>query len=122
MALLAEQKKRRLRKIQRVRKRVFGTQERPRVSFTQTNRYIYVQAVNDLEGKTLSFLSSQDKEITVKGFNKKNSKTAELLAEKFSEKLKKAKIEKIVLDRREKKFHGVIKTFAAKLREKGIQF
>lgn len=122
MGVLEQKIKRNERKIKRVRKKISGTKERPRVSFSQSNKYIYVQAVNDVDGKTLAYVSSLSKEIKVKNESKKNKKIAEELAEGFYKKLETAKIKEIVLDRRKKKFHGVVKSFSDKLREKGIKF
>jgi len=114
--------KRNQRRIKRVRKKIFGTEGAPRVVITQTNRNLYVQAVDDIKGNTLSSVSSIGKELGLKTNNKKSVKVAELLGEKLSEKLKKGKIKRIVLDRRVKKYHGIVKSFAEKLREKGIKF
>lgn len=122
MAIIANEKKRKMKKISRVRKKVIGTPERPRVCFTQTNKHIYIQAVNDIEGKTLTFLSSLAKDLDIKSVARTSRKVAEILAEKFKEKLSTANISKIVFDKRDKKYHGVAKIFADKLREKGIQF
>lgn len=122
MQILEKEKNRKIRKIHRARKKVFGTKERPRVSVTQTNKNLYVQAINDIESKTITCISSLDKELNITKISKNNKQIAELLAEKFSEKLKQAKIDKIVLDKRDKNYHGVIQTFAEKLRKQGIQF
>lgn len=110
------------RRIKRVRRKVFGTKVMPRVALTQTNKNLYVQAINDMNGQTVTSLSTISKELNLKTVSKKNSKVAQLLAEKFSEKLINEKVKKIVLDRRSKRYHGIVKVFAEKLREKGIQF
>jgi len=112
----------RIKRIKRVRKKIFGTSERPRVALTQTNRYLYVQAIDDEKGHTIIGMFSGAKELELKGFSKKNKKCAEVLAEVFAEKLKSKKINSIVFDRRFKKYTGVVKSFADKLREKGIKF
>ena len=110
------------RRILKLRQHIRGTTERPRVCLTQTNKNLYVQAINDSEGKTLTYISTLEKDLNLKSKSKKNKLSAEILAEMFSERLKSKNIDKIVLDRRGKKYYGVIKTFADKLREKGINF
>ena len=102
MGVLEKKKSRNARKIMRIRKKISGTQEKPRLAITQSNQNLYAQAVNDLEGKTMVYISTRDKTFASKSRSKKNVKTAEVLAEKMAEKLSAAKIKSIVLDRRTK--------------------
>lgn len=122
MGVLLTKNKRSKRRIKRVRKKIFGTNIMPRVAVTQTNKNLYIQAIDDMKGRTLASISSIDKSLGLKTVSKKNIKVAELLAERIFEKLKKTKVKRIVLDRRNKKYHGIVKAFAEKLREKGIKF
>ncbi|MBU1076900.1 MAG: 50S ribosomal protein L18 [Spirochaetes bacterium] len=122
MGVLEKKIKRNERRIKRVRRKINGTKQRPRVAITQTNKHLYVQAIDDTTGKTLVFQSTLSKEIKTKTKSKKSIQVALDLAEKFYEKLGSAKIDTIVLDRRNKQFHGVIKSFSDKLREKGVKF
>lgn len=121
MSEIRIKKERKERRILRLKGRITGTAERPRICFTQTNKNIYAQAVDDTLGKTMAAVSSLEKELSLKEGSRKNRKTALLLAEKFCERLKGKNIGKVVFDRRDKKYHGVVKAFADKLREKGIQ-
>jgi large subunit ribosomal protein L18 len=110
-------KEKRLKRKKRVRAKIFGTKERPRLSIFRTNQHFYAQIVDDEEGKTLIGVNSlQFKE---KLTNKeKVMKVAEVLAEKAKEK----GIKKIVFDRNGFSYKGRIKIFAEKLRELGLEF
>jgi large subunit ribosomal protein L18 len=110
-------KEKRLKRKKRVRAKIFGTKERPRLSVFRTNQHFYVQIIDDEEGKTLVGVNSlQFKE---KLTNKeKVMKVAEVLAEKSKEK----GIKKIVFDRNGFGYKGRIKIFAEKLRELGLEF
>jgi large subunit ribosomal protein L18 len=110
-------KEKRLRRKKRVRAKIFGTKERPRLSVFRTNQHFYAQIIDDEEGKTLVGVNSlQFKE---KLTNKeKVIKVAEVLAEKAKEK----GIKKIVFDRNGFSYKGRIKIFAGKLRELGLEF
>jgi large subunit ribosomal protein L18 len=111
------EKEKRLKRKKRVRARIFGTQERPRLSVFRTNQHFYAQIIDDEEGKTLIGVNSlQFKE---KLTNKeKVMKVAEVLAEKAKEK----GIKKIVFDRNGFSYKGRVKLFAEKLRELGLEF
>jgi large subunit ribosomal protein L18 len=110
-------KEKRLKRKKRVRAKIFGTKERPRLSVFRTNQHFYAQIIDDEEGKTLIGVNSlQFKE---KLTNKeKVMKVAEVLAEKAKEK----GIKKIVFDRNGFSYKGRIKIFAEKLRELGLEF
>lgn len=110
-------KEKRLRRKKRVRAKIFGTKERPRLSVFRTNQNFYAQIIDDEEGKTLVGVNSlQFKE---KLTNKeKVLKVAEVLFEKAKDK----GIKKIVFDRNGFSYKGRIKLFAEKLRELGLEF
>ncbi len=122
MGVFSKKSRQKARRIRRVRKKISGTRDVPRIAITQTNKNLYVQVIDDEKGRTLIFISSRDKNLGIKTNSKKNIKVAELVAEKVSEKLKAAKVKSIVLDRRNKKYHGIVKAFAERLREEGIKF
>jgi len=110
-------KEKRLRRKRRIRSKIFGTKERPRLSIFRTNQHFYAQIINDEEGKTLVGVNSlQFKE---KLTNKeKVLKVAEVLADKAKE----LGIKKIVFDRNGFSYKGRVKLFADKLRELGLEF
>lgn len=99
------------RKKKRVRSKIFGTSDRPRLSIFKSNRYIYAQLIDDNESKTLCSVST--KQIAKK--DKKN--LGEFIAKKASEK----GIKKAVFDRGNYKYHGRIKEIAEEIRKGGLQ-
>jgi len=110
-------KEKRLKRKRRVRAKIFGTKERPRLSIFRTNQHIYAQIIDDTEGKTL--VSANSLQFKEKLTNKeKVLKVAEVLAQKAKE----AGIEKIVFDRNSFSYKGRIKILAEKLRELGLKF
>jgi len=104
------------RRERRVRAKIFGTQERPRLTVFRSNKHIYVQAINDDKGETLA--SSSEKETENKGTK---TEKAVAVARAFAEKAKKAKIQTVVFDRGSYRYHGRVKAIAETLREMGIQ-
>jgi len=99
--------KRNLRK-KRIRAKISGIASRPRLNIFRSNKFLYLQAIDDEKGVTLASASTlKDKE-----------KVAEVLAKKLQEK----KIKKIVFDRAGFKYHGKIKKIAEDLRKKGLEF
>ena len=100
----------------RIRKRVNGTAERPRMSVFRSNKQIYVQIVNDLTGTTLASASSLGLETMPK--KEPAAKVGELLAKKAQE----VGVEKIVFDRNGYLYHGRVKALADAAREGGLKF
>jgi len=110
---------RRTRIKRRVRKKVAGTGDRPRMSVFRSNKDIYVQIINDDEGKTLSAATSL-KNAKAKGLPK--IEVAKLVGKEIAEKAKSAGIEKVVFDRNGYLYHGRVKALADAAREGGLQF
>ncbi|MBP3834885.1 50S ribosomal protein L18 [Prevotella sp. Rep29] len=100
----------------RIRKRVNGTAERPRMSVFRSNKQIYVQIVNDLTGTTLASASSLGMETMPK--KEQAAKVGELIAKKAQE----VGVEKIVFDRNGYLYHGRVKALADAAREGGLKF
>ena len=101
----------------RVRAKLFGTKERPRLSVFRSNKYIYAQLINDDKGETVA--SVYENELKTKG--NKTEKAKELgilLAKKSSEK----KIKSVIFDRGGYKYHGRVKALAEGAREGGLIF
>ncbi len=118
MALSKEQ--RRLRIKRRIRKKISGTGEKPRLSVFRSNKQFYAQMVDDHTGKTLLAVGSLDKSIV----DKKVSKTeqAQLVGKLAAEKAKEAGINNVVFDRNGYLYHGRVKAFADSAREGGLKF
>jgi large subunit ribosomal protein L18 len=110
----------RLRK--RIRERVRGTPERPRLHVFKSNTYIYTQVIDDRKGAVLLTASTLEKEFRAKAKRTKNKDACGLLGALLGQRLKAAKIEKVVFDRGTHPYHGRIKTLADAIRKEGIQF
>ena len=107
----------RVERHKRVRTKVFGTHDVPRVCVFRSNTNIYAQIINDEEGITL--VSASSLELKDKGSNKE---AAALVGENLAKKAKKAGITKVVFDRGGYLYHGRVKALADKLRDGGIEF
>jgi large subunit ribosomal protein L18 len=105
----------------RIRKDVYGTQEIPRLSVFRSNKQIYVQFIDDAQGKTLLSVSSRDKEVAEKtGMNK--IEQAKLVGKLAAKKSKDSGITAVVFDRNGCLYHGRIKALAEAAREGGLKF
>ena len=107
----------------RIRSKVRGTEERPRLCIHKSLRYVYAQVVNDLTGQTLVQASSMEGEI--RGGLEGGAKTkaaARLVGAKVAERAKAKGIEKVVFDRGGYVYHGRVKELADGAREAGLQF
>jgi large subunit ribosomal protein L18 len=105
----------------RIRKDVYGTKDKPRFSVFRSNKQIYVQLIDDAEGKTLLSVSSRVKEIAAKtGITK--TEQAKLVGKLAAEKSKESGISNVVFDRNGYLYHGRIKALAEAAREGGLKF
>ena len=105
----------------RIRKKVSGTVETPRVSVYRSNKQIYAQVIDDLKGETLLSASSKEKDIASKTGIKKIEQ-AKLVGKLLAEKCREKGIEQIVFDRGGYKYHGRVKSLADAAREGGLKF
>lgn len=105
----------------RIRKKIFGTAEKPRLSVYRSVKHLYAQFIDDLAKKTLLGISTQSKQfgVTKDAGNVKGARELGKLAAK--EALKK-KIEQVVFDRGGFLYHGRVKAFADGAREAGLKF
>tara|TARA_Y200000002_G_scaffold373984_1_gene373992 strand:+ start:739 stop:1116 length:378 start_codon:yes stop_codon:yes gene_type:complete len=118
--------KRKIRHL-RVRKKISGTSDSPRLSIFRSNKFIYAQIINDDENKTLVSCSSMDNEVLKdKTENKSGLSTKNFDAYKvglaISNKCKKSGIKKVVFDRGGYRYHGRVKALADGARENGLEF
>jgi large subunit ribosomal protein L18 len=106
----------------RVRTRVVGTSERPRLAVYRSNGHIYAQVIEDRTGRTLVSASSIDKETRkeLKGGN--NVAAAKVIGKKIAERARAAGIEQVVFDRGGYMYHGRVEALAAAAREAGLKF
>ncbi len=114
---LSRNQARKKRKI-RIRKKVFGTMEKPRLVVFRSNKHIYAQIIDDINGKTIAAFSSinMGRELTL------TKKTAETVGKKIAEFAKEKGIEKVVFDRNGYIYHGRVKALADGAREGGLKF
>ncbi len=118
---LIKLQKSRARRIVRVRARVKGTPTRPRLTVNRTLRHISAQIIDDTTSVTI--VSASDRDVTAAA--KKGKTPVEVAAEVGKAIAKKAiakKVEKVVFDRRDKRFHGRVKALAEGAREGGLKF
>jgi large subunit ribosomal protein L18 len=118
MALRKEQRRLRIKK--RIRKKISGNGEKPRLSVFRSNKQFYAQMIDDLTGKTLLAVGSLDKSITGEKVNK--IVQAQLVGKLAAEKAKEAGINDVVFDRNGYLYHGRVKAFADAAREGGLKF
>jgi large subunit ribosomal protein L18 len=106
----------------RIRKKVVGDSERPRLVVFRSLKNFYVQVVDDLKHRTLFSLSTQDKSVKAKFPYGGNIKAAQFLGEVFAKKAVEQGIKKIVFDRAGYAYHGRVKAFGEGLRKGGLEF
>lgn len=104
----------------RVRKKLTGTQDRPRLSVFRSNKHMYAQLIDDVNGFTLVSASTKDKELDVKQTSNVEaaSKVGKLLAQRAKEK----GLTSVVFDRAGYLYHGRVKALAEATREEGLEF
>ncbi len=103
----------------RVRRKISGTAECPRLSVSKSNKNITAQIIDDTKGVTLAYVSTLDKDIKTKKANKEAAKeVGALIAKKALDK----KIKQVVFDRGGFIYHGVVKELADAAREAGLDF
>lgn len=112
-----------LRRKIRIRKNIFGTSDKPRLSVFRSLKQIYAQVIDDATGKTIVSASSLSKEIAdeIKNAKTKAEKSAivgKLVAKKAAE----AKVETVIFDRNTYRYHGRVKALADGAREAGLKF
>lgn len=105
----------------RIRKKVKGTAEQPRLSLRLSNQHLYAQCIDDVAGRTLLAVNSTAKDLREQSL-KPNIAGATTLGKLFGEKAKAAGIEKVVFDRGGRRYHGCVQAFADAAREAGLQF
>ena len=106
----------------RMRKRVAGTSERPRLCVHRTTRHIRAQVIDDLTGRTIVAASSLDKEVrdVIKGGG--NVAASKVVGKIIAERAKAKGVDKVVFDRGGYQYHGRVQALADSAREAGLQF
>jgi len=111
-----------LRRRYHVRKRVFGTPDRPRLLVFRSNRHIYAQIIDDAAGATLASASTVAKGLRDQLTNTGNKKAAEIVGEAVAKQALGVGIKCVCFDRNRYKFHGRVKALAEASRKAGLVF
>lgn len=116
----------RKRRKRSIRKKVFGTTERPRLTVHKSNKYLYAQIIDDTAGRTICGLNTEGKAIAGDAKGKRSSFKDKEMAKKLglaiAEMAKEQKVTSVVFDRSGYRYHGVVKTLAEAAREGGLEF
>ena len=120
MALSRIERRRRIH--YRIRKHVNGTAERPRMVVFRSNKHIYAQVIDDIQGKTLAAAASNDKELAAQCKGKSGIETAAIVGKAIAQRALDKGITTICFDRGGYLFHGRVKSLADAVREGGLVF
>jgi large subunit ribosomal protein L18 len=110
------------RKRIRIRSKLFGTPERPRLAIRKTNKFLYAQLVDDFNKKILAQKSTMTKELAKSGKSAKNLGHAKKLGAEIAVTAKQLGIQQVVFDRGVFIYHGKVKAIADAAREGGLKF
>lgn len=110
------------RRALRVRSKLNGTPERPRMCVVKTNKHIHIQIIDDVSAVTLASTSTISKEFKNTEFNHRNKTSAEQLGKRIAELALAANITQVVFDRGSSKYHGILAVLADAARAAGLQF
>jgi large subunit ribosomal protein L18 len=106
----------------RIRKKIKGTSDRPRLSLKFTNKHIYAQCIDDTKGHTLIHLSSLTKSLKESNSACANKESSILLAKEFTKQALVIGIKSVVFDRNGRQYHGCVQSFADAARTAGLSF
>ena len=115
-------RKRRLKRKISIRKRVFGTPEKPRMTVFKSHKNMYVQLIDDTVGKTIASVSTNDKDVREKLQYGGNTKAAEMVGELIAKRAADKNISAVSFDRNGFRYQGRIKTLADSARKNGLKF
>lgn len=111
----------RAKRVSRIRKKITGTIERPRLRVFKSNKHIYAQIIDDSAGKTIAAMSTVDKGF-VASEEKGKTAAAKQVGKLIAEKAKSAGVEQVVFDRGGYIYHGRVKSLSEGAREGGLKF
>lgn len=114
--------KARRNRVFRVRKKLSGTAERPRLTVAKTNKHIYAQLIDDVTGITLAGVGTLSKHNKTTEFNGKSKEAARHIGKQIAEMAKQKSINAVIFDRGRFKFHGLVAELANSARESGLSF
>ena len=117
---IKKKRKQRLRKS--IRKITNGSPEKPRMIIVRSNKYLYTQIIDDVNGNIVASASTLEKDIKGQLKSTKDKEAAKLMGKVIAQRLKKKKIDSVIFDRNIYPFTGRVKVFADSARENGIKF
>ena len=106
----------------RVRKKVAGTSDRPRLNVFRSLNQIYAQVIDDTSGVTMVSVSTLDSKVKPKAKKLTKTEQARLVGEEIAKRAKKAGVKEVIFDRGGYKYHGRVKALADAAREAGLEF
>lgn len=118
MNRVLDKQRRRVRRKFHIRKKVYGTSDRPRMSIFKSNRHMYVQVIDDGKGVTIASASDVEKELT--GL-RPSVENAGKLGEVIGKRLLDLKVKSVVFDRSGYLYHGIVKAIADGARKAGVE-
>ena len=107
---------------QRIRKKVAGTAERPRLAVHFSGKHVYAQVIDDDAGRTLAAASTTERSLLDTDKSAANRAAAERIGKVIAERLLKKKLDRVVFDRGGFLYHGKVKALADAAREGGLKF
>ncbi len=115
-------KRARLKRKKRIRKSIFGTAERPRLTVFRTTKHIYAQIIDDTAGYTLASASTVEKEVKKNLVKGERATIANLVGKSIAERAIKKGVQKVIFDRNGFLYHGRVKALSDGAREAGLNF
>jgi large subunit ribosomal protein L18 len=122
MGTLNKRKEAQLKRKRRVRKSIFGTEERPRLSVFRSARHMYAQVVVDATGNSLAAASTLEKAAREQGPFESKKDAAAFVGKLVAERAIKKGVKKVVFDRNGFLYHGRVRALATGAREQGLEF
>lgn len=120
--MIKDSRQARIRRHLRVRKKISGTADQPRLSVFRSLNHIYAQVIDDVSGSTIVAASTTDPEIKASLDGKKKTEQAEIVGSLIGKRAQDKGISKVVLDRGGYQYHGRIKALAEAARKAGLRF
>ena len=119
MALTKKDRRFKIKK--RVRKKISGTAECPRMTVFRSNKHIYVQLIDDQQGKTLMAYSTRKKEVAEQAAQVKKSEQADMVGKYAAQQAMEKGIKSVVFDRNGYRYHGRVRKLAEAARKEGLK-
>lgn len=114
--------KQRKRRHERIRRRIYGTPDRPRLNVFRSLSHMYAQLIDDMNGHTMAAASTLDEQVRSKLDGLTKTEQARLVGETIAERAKEQGVEEVVFDRAGYKYHGRVAALAEGAREGGLEF